>query len=113
MAARTMTSDERTKMRRDGQWSRLFVAFLPDQVVYSARVNQAFATTDRITELTYDSGSGTLADVKIGMTFLVGSSAGAYDLGFCRIRATPDANTFFISEESKIAWDDDLYLTVI
>jgi hypothetical protein len=113
MAARAITAGELTKLRRDNQSTRLYVAFLSPATVYTAQVNQTFTTTDEITQITYDTGSGVLADIKIGMTLWVGSSAGAYDLGFCRIRATPGAATFYISEESKIDWAEDLYLTVV
>lgn len=93
--------------------TRLYLALHTPRVIYTARVNQAFYTTDLLAQVKYDGGSGTLADVLPGMTVYIGSSAGAYDRGFCRVRKTPTSNTLYIGETSEIAWADNLYLTVV
>jgi len=46
------------------------------------------------------------------MTMLVGSSAGARDLGIARIRKTPIAGTFYIGTESEVLWAASCYLTI-
>jgi hypothetical protein len=66
-----------------------------------------------VTEITFDGGSGTLGNVLVGMTLLVGTSAGSRDKGTVRIRKTPGASTFYIGATSEVEWANDLYLTVI
>ena len=111
--ARAATAPELALLRTAGQWSKWRVAIYAPATVYTARVNQTFSTFDKILQVTYDGGSGTLANVKIGMTLLVGSSAGAHDKGILRIRKTPTSSIFYVGEHSDIAWADNLYLTVI
>jgi hypothetical protein len=115
---RAPTSGEKTKMRTDEQWSRQYLIIdnpLSDDVpaVYTARVNGTPSTTDQVAEFQYDGGSGTLANVLVGMTLWLGSSAGDYDKGQARIRALPDADTFFIGEESEIDIADNDYVTIV
>lgn len=111
--ARAATSPELTKFRTEGQFSRLYLGIYNPSSIYTARANQTFSTYDEIAEITYDTGSGTLADVQVGMTLWVGSSAGAYDKGMCRIRKAPTATTFYVGETSEITFADDDYLTVV
>lgn len=113
MAARVVTANELTKLRRDGQFSKLYLAIHDPAVIYSARLASSPGYTDQVVEISYSSGSGTLANVLPDMTLWVGSSAGAYDKGQCRIRLAPDADTFFVSEAADIDWAADDYLTVV
>ena len=99
--SRAITAPELEKLRSDNQWSELFLAIHKPAVIYSARVNQATFSSP-ISQITYDGGSGTLANVKAGMTLYVGSSAGAYDKGMLRIRKTPSATIFYIGESAEI-----------
>ncbi|MHB0964875.1 MAG: hypothetical protein ACYC36_00340 [Bellilinea sp.] len=110
--ARAVTADELVKLRSDGQKSELFLAILKPATVYSARINQA-TFNDPLAEITYDTGTGTLASVLPGMTLYVGSAAGGYDKGIFRIRKAPSATVFYIGETSEIAWADNDYLTVV
>ncbi len=111
--ARAITVGELASLRADEQWSRLYLAIHNPATVYSARINQVFTNYDAITELVYDGGSGTLADVLPGMTLYVGSAAGGYDKGMARIRKAPGASTFYIGETSDIVFADNDYLTVV
>jgi hypothetical protein len=111
--ARAITADELTLLRTAGQFSELFLAVHKPATVYSARVNQTFTTTDGIAEITYDGGSGILANVLPGMTLYVGTAAGAYDKGMVRIRKAPTGTKFYIGETSEIFWVDNDYLTVV
>ena len=61
---------------------RLFL--LDPAVVFSCRVNQS-AFTYPIRNVAWDGGTGTYTDAKPGMTMLLGSSAGADDLGRQRL----------------------------
>lgn len=110
--ARAATSPELTLYRTPGKTSKWRAAIFTPHVIYQARINQTFSTYDGVLEITYDTGSGTLAHVLGDMMLLVGSSAGAHDKGICRIRNV-DSTKFYISETSDISWADNLYLTVV
>lgn len=110
---RAMTAPELEKIRSDDQSSELFLAIFKPATVYTARINQTFSTLDRVVEITYDGGVGTLADVLEGMTMWIGSSAGAYDLGMCRVRKVPTSSIFYIGETSEIPFVNDAYITVV
>lgn len=88
------------------------LSLCPNTTVYSARVNQAsFAAS--FAQVTYDGGSGTLANVRTDMTILfsrTNSAAAAYHVG--RIRKTPGAATFYINETSADIQDND-YIFVL
>lgn len=110
--ARAITSGELAKLRAGKQASKLYLAIHNPAVVYTARVNQA-TFGDPIVQVTYDGGSGTLANVLPEMLMLVGSSAGAYDKGYARIRSAPSATEFHIGITSEIAFEEDDYLTIV
>lgn len=110
--ARAATSPELALFRTPGQWSKLRAAILRPPVVYTARVNQVFSSWDGVLEVEYDGGAGTLSDVLPDMAMLIGSTAGAHDVGICRIR-DKDSNTFFIGETSDVRFADNQYLTVL
>lgn len=111
--AAALTAPQLAKLRADKQFSRLGLAFPTAATIYTARVNQTFTTHDLVAQVTIDGGSGTVGNVLPGMTVLVGSSAGAYDVGICRVRAAWTSILAKIGEGSEIAWADELYLTVI
>jgi hypothetical protein len=113
MLPRAVTSDEHTLIQKDGQWVELVACVPVPATVYTARVNGTPSGTDRIAELPFDGGAGTLADVLPGMTMFIGSSAGAYDKGQARIRKDPISGTFYIGEESELDVADNDFLTVI
>lgn len=110
---RVATSDELDLLRSDGQASKWFCAFFNPHTIYSARLASVPSTTDQVAQITFTSGSGTLANVKADMTLWVGTSAGANDLGICRIRKAPIAGTFYIGEQSLVEWQSNCYLTVV
>lgn len=111
--ARALTSPELALLRGDGQWSKLYLAVLKPNTIYTARLAALPGSTDLVYEITYNTGVGTLGDVKAGMTLYVGTTAGAYDLGMCRIRKAPIAGTFYIGLTSEIDWASNCYLTVV
>jgi hypothetical protein len=110
--ARAATAPELALYRSEKKWSKFRAAILPALVVYTARINQTFSTYDGILEIIYDTGSGTLADVLPDMTILIGSTAGAHDIGIVRLR-DKDATHFYIGETSDVRFANDQYLTVI
>lgn len=113
MLPRAATSPELALLRTDGQWSELLACIPQPAVVYTARVNGAPAGTDLLTEIAYDTASGTLADVLPGMTLLIGTSAGASDRGQARVRKAPTSSILYIGTESEIDVQDNDFLTVL
>jgi hypothetical protein len=112
---RAATSPELALLRADGQSTRLYLTIHQPATIYTARLAAVPASTDQVSSITYSSGSGTLANVLQDMTLLVGSSAGACDLGLCRIRkdGATLAGTLYIGETSEINWTSNAYLTVV
>ena len=117
--ARALSTGDKAVQRLDGLWSKAFLAGCigntPYAAVYSAILGTPPTTTDLVTQLAFTSGSGTLADVTPDMALKVGTTAGAQDLGICRIRKAPIAGTFYIAETSDINWlaGGTIYLTVM
>ncbi len=113
--ARAATVGELVSLRSPGQSSRRYLAIQTPQVIYSARINQTFTDLNTVAELTYDTGSGTLANVLEGMTLYIGSSAGARDKGIVRIRKVPTSLLLYIAETSvnDVQFSNNDYLTVV
>lgn len=111
--ARALTNDELALLRKDGQWSKLYLAVYRPNVIYTARLASLPSSNDNVHTISFNSGSGTLSDVKPGMALWVGSSAGAHDIGICRIRKAPESGTFYIGLTSEILWQSNAYLTVV
>lgn len=108
---RAITSTELSKLR-GRQSSRLYLALHQPSVIYTARVNQTVFDTEP-DAIAYNTGSGTLSNVKPGMSMLVGTTAGAHDVGIVRIRKEPTSSVFFIGKTGGVKWENNLYLTVI
>lgn len=113
MGVRAATSPELTLFRTAGQFSRFWLAFYKPNTIYTARLASVPTSTDMVGQISFSSGVGTLADVKKEMTLWVGSTAGARDLGICRIRKAAIAGTFYIGLTSEINWQANCYLTVV
>lgn len=112
MTARALTSPELALLRSSTQFSKLYLAVYKPNTIYTALLNGIPTSNDQVYQITFDNGSGTLGDVTAGMTLYVGTSAGAFDLGMCRIRKAPIAGTFYIGLTSEIEWQDNAFLTV-
>lgn len=110
---RAITSPELVKLRSGGQWSKLYLAIFKPNVIYSARLASLPTSFDSVVQIAFDTGSGTLSNVKKDMSLYVGTTAGAYDLGIARIRKVPIAGVFYIGEESEINWQATCHLTVV
>jgi len=113
--ARALTGPELAHLRSNGQRCRLFLAVHTPATVFTARLNGAPSSTDRVAEITFDGGSADFADCLAGQTVYVGSEAGAHDVGIVRLRGTIAgvAGTMEIGETSEIDWTDNDYLTVV
>lgn len=110
---RAATAGELTNLRKASQWSRLFLAIHKPNTIYTATLSSVPSPKDRVVEIAFTGGAGTLANVRPHMTLYVGTTAGAYDLGVARIRKAPIAGTFYIGEESEIDWQTSCHLTVV
>lgn len=113
VSARAATAGELVKFRAGGQWSKLGLVIQQPETVFTARINDTFASLDGVVEFIYDGGSGTLADVKVGMTIFVGTAAGLYDKGICRVRQAPSATDIYIGQTSDIQFADNDYITIV
>lgn len=110
--ARAATSPELALYRSPGKWSKWRAAIFQPTTIFTARVNQTFSSYDSLLEITYDGSVGSTANIRDDMTLFVGSSAGAWDKGICRVRAI-DGTKIYIGETSDIRWADNDYLTIV
>ncbi len=110
---RAITDPEKAKYRSDNQSAHRYLAFPTPLTVYTARLDALPTSNDEVEQITYVSGSGTLAHVLTDMTLLIGSTAGAADLGVARIRKAPTSTIFYLNEMSEVAWTASAYLTVL
>jgi hypothetical protein len=110
------TNNELSLLRAEPQSSRIYVTVHDPATVYTARLAAVPSSTDMVTAITYNTGSGTHTNILADQTIWVGSTSGAYDLGMVRIRNLTGigatSGTFEIGEESEIAWASGAYLTV-
>ena len=106
--ARALTTDELNLLRADGQWTKLYLAVLNPNTVYTARLASLPSSFDNVHTISVTTESGTLSDVKPGMTAYVGTTAGAHDLGMVRIRKAPITGTWYIGLTSEITWQGSL-----
>jgi hypothetical protein len=111
--AHVLTDEEKETQRLQKQWSISRLVVPEHDVVYTARLNGVPSSNDMTAQISMDNESGTLSDVLPDMTLLVGTTAGGYDLGMCRIRKTPITGTIYVGETSEIVWVDNAYLTIV
>jgi len=108
-----VTAPQKTKLRSDQQAAQVFAILDKPVTVFSCRVNQTFDTHDMVAEFAYDGATGSYTAVKPDMTVLIGTTAGAYDVGMARARKAWGAAAAYVGEGSEIDWANDLYITVI
>jgi hypothetical protein len=92
----------------------------PKTIIFAARVNEPAEPTPPYTEVTYDTvTTGAYGVVGVNQTVLIGSSAGAWDLGITRIRLDPTSSKLYIGRSSKgarlgeVTLTDNAYLSVL
>lgn len=114
MTLHALDATELGYLRNGTHWSKPGLVFPDSPTVFKALVNQTISTRDKISDITYDTVTlGAKEDILPGMTLLVGTTEGGYDVGLCRIRKAASATKLFIGTTSEIYWADNLYLTVI
>ena len=101
------------------QSARGYVYFLQPDIVFKRRVNLASAVYP-VFEIPYDgSGTGAYSDIEIGMTVLIGTTDGGYDLGRTYVRAAPTSSVIPIGFSSRgarpgeVTLTDNAYITVV
>ena len=106
---RAATAPELVKLASDGQLSSVYGIVSNPTAIFAARVNQATITTDKLTNLTFDTvTTGAYTAIKPGMTVLVGSAAGLSDKGIGFARKSATSTMLFLGETSEIlAADND------
>ena len=109
---RAITSGELTKLRSDNQHSALYAYIHHPRTVFSCLVGTIPATTDSITQVNYTNPTGNTTDVLDGMTVLIGTSAGARDVGIVRARFCGNG-VLTIGMSSDIIWVTGQFITVL
>lgn len=110
----SLSAGQISLLRTEPQISRPYLALLQPATIFACQVNDTFTTSDMTVEFEFDNvTTGAYSDVIPGMIIYIGSTAGAYDIGIGRARKAFGATTAYIGEVSDIAFDNDLYVTVV
>lgn len=108
-----ITQQQFSLLRSQPHFTKLHAHIFSPKVLFQTTVSDALIVNgERVIKYGAVSGTGTWADVKAGMTLLVGSVPLGRDLGKIRIRSAT-SNTITVSENSNIPWANGLYLTVL
>jgi len=113
-AARAMTESELNAVRTDGQWTKIRMVVIPQQVVLACKASGSLAGgNDSISSIGITSiTSGSTAYVQAGMTCYVGSGSGLDDYGMVRVKAC-SAGRISFARVSGIPWSSSVHLTVV
>lgn len=111
--ARAMTTGELSAVRLDGQWTKVRMIIVPQQVVLACKASGSLVNDDAVQSISITSiTSGSTSLVQSGMTCYVGSGSGLDDLGMVRVKACTSAVMTF-ARVSGIDWSSDTHLTVV
>lgn len=110
--ARAITAGELALLRSDNQRSNIRLCIVKPSTVFTARVTVVPSGNDEITTVTIGSTTGSAAAVLDGMTVLIGTTAGGYDVGIIRARSAT-ATVLTIGSTSDIEWAVNQYITVL
>lgn len=99
-------------LRTRPQSTKLYLSIFQPRVVFQAQVNDV-SIARGARAITFDTVSfGSYLAIESGFTLLIGSVPGAKDVGKIRVRSAT-SSVITVSENSNIAWGDNLYLTVL
>jgi len=104
------TAAQPNRLREPEHRTKLYLSIFRPTTVMTAQVTGTVARNDYI--IPYYNPSGDYNSVLEGMTLLIGTTAGAEDVGRIRIRSV-DADNFTVAENSNIDWQVGQYLTVL
>lgn len=108
----TISAQQLLLQRTHPQDVKLKMSIFRPTTAMVCRVNDA-AITKGARTITFNTvTSGSYLTVQSGMTLLVGTSAGASDVGTVRIRSITSSQ-IVVAENSNIVWSNGLYLTVL
>jgi len=92
--------------------TRLHLSIYQPSTLLACQVNDAAIVRGART-ITYDNvTAGSYLNVEADVTMLIGTSAGASDVGNIRVRSIT-SSVVTVAENSDIDWADDLYLTIL
>ena len=92
--------------------TRLHLSIYQPSTLLACQVNDAAIARGART-ITYDNvTAGSYLNVEADVTMLIGTSAGASDVGNIRVRSIT-SSVVTVAENSDIDWADDLYLTIL
>jgi hypothetical protein len=107
-----LNANDTALVRTHPQQTNLSLSIFQPRTVLQCQINDASISKGART-INYDTVSlGNFSAVEAGMTLLVGSTAGARDIGKIRIRSAT-ASSFLVAENSDINWANRLFLTVL
>lgn len=112
---RVLTGTELTYLETLPHKKKVYLVVDIPTAVFTARVNSAAIAYPNMT-IPYDGGVGDHTAALAGMTLILGSSAGARDLGKVRVKTAPDgavAGDIVVAENSDVEWADNMYITVL
>lgn len=115
MIAGVLTAAELALLRTRPQRNHIHLAIPEYNTVYTAKVDGTPPINDMLAVLPFKAPTtGVLTDVDFGMTMMVGSVAGADDIGLARIRrdAVGGDVHFHIGASSEIDFADNQFLTI-
>lgn len=107
-----LTDSQLGVIRQRPQSTKLYLSIFQPRIVFQALINDV-SITKGARSITFDSVSfGSYLNIESGFTLLIGTSAGARDVGKIRVRSAT-SSVITVSENSNINWADDLFLTVL
>src|SRR3972149_7056883 len=111
-AIHSATSPELATLRTYPQASKVRCAIITPPVVFQALINQTFSAWDCIYEITYDTvTTGAYTDLQLDMELWIGTSAGACDVGKCRVRKAAGGTKIYIGDTSAVNFMNNYHLT--
>ncbi len=110
--ARAVTSGELALLRSDNQSSKLKAYIYNPSALATATVGSLPVDNDKVTSIALAGGAGPWTDTIDGMTVLIGTSAGAADVGIVRARYL-SGGTLYIGETSAITWAVGQHVTLL
>ena len=107
-----LSASDLALLRSQPHLSNVYLSIFQPKTVMACQVNNASGTKGDRT-IYYDSvTTGSYTSIEADMTMLIGSTAGASDIGKIRVRSA-GTGSFLVAENSDIQWADNLYLTVL
>lgn len=106
-----LTPSQIETIRTRPQTTKLYLSIFQPRIIFQAQVNDA-SIGKGARSITFDTVSlGSYLSIEANFTMWIGTVPGARDVGKIRIRSAT-STVITVSENSNIAWADNLYLSV-